>query len=400
MGQPAFIFIDEWMQANAFSLAKTVLVLAGWFVLFVLPLLLLGYASYFLITIPLRRKERARLFLDLIETGLRQGERVEHFIPAISRTRESSVGARFHLVAAHLENGLSLSEALATVPRFLPPQVTAMLKTGEEIGDIAKVLPACRMFLSDANSQTKAAFNYLTLVAFVFAPITPLIYFTIRIFIFPKFREVFDGLGIGVDQPLVEGIIFETGSRVAWGQLLLTLLLYLCAALYVGGPRVTALLRRFLGDLVDLFQFMLPWRRKRMVRDFAQMLSILLDSGVPEGKAVELSGRCTANAIFKSQSNNVLLDLQNGMKLDRALARVSDSEELSWRVNNAFHGGSFLRSLSGWFEYLDAKAFQQEQAAAHMVSTGFVLLNGLLIGLIVAGIFHLLVLIINQALLW
>ncbi|MBA4148685.1 MAG: type II secretion system F family protein [Verrucomicrobia bacterium] len=400
MGEPAFIFFGDWWDISLFSLPQVLLVLFSWFVLWLMPLLLLGYITYFLVTIPLRRKERARLFLDLLETGFDQGQRPENFIPAISQTKEASVGARFHLLAAHLEEGLRLSQALKRVPRFLPPQVSAMLKAGEEMGDIAKVLPACRMALRDANSQAQAGFNYLILVAFVFAPVTPLIYLSIRMLILPKFKEIFYGFGVEFSSSSSANFIFENGYRLALAQLAVTIVLYFFAALYIGGPRVSGWFRKIFGDLVDLFQFLLPWRRKRMQRDFAQMLAVLLESAVPEAKAVELAGTCTGNSIFKSQSKSILSDLRNGVKLEDALGRLSQSKELHWRLKNAFHGGSFLRSLSGWFEHLDAKAFQQEQAAAHIVSTGFVISNGVLIGLIVAGIFQLLVIVINEALLW
>jgi len=45
-------------------------------------------------------------------------------------------------VAAYIEGGASLGEALEKVPRFLPPQINAILRAGEKIGDLKKVLPA------------------------------------------------------------------------------------------------------------------------------------------------------------------------------------------------------------------------------------------------------------------
>ena len=68
---------------------------------------------------------------------------------------------RFYLLAAHIESGLRLGDALAKVPQLLPPRIVAMLQAGERIGDLAKVLPTCRRSLMDASSQTTGAANYL-----------------------------------------------------------------------------------------------------------------------------------------------------------------------------------------------------------------------------------------------
>ena len=115
-----------------------VLQLLLWFALWLAPLTIVITAIYFLVSLPLRRQERARFFLDLLELGLKEGRTPEQTIVAVSRSGDPSMGARFHLLAAHLEIGFRLGQALEKVPRLLPPQINAMLKTGEEIGDVLK----------------------------------------------------------------------------------------------------------------------------------------------------------------------------------------------------------------------------------------------------------------------
>jgi hypothetical protein len=70
-------------------------------------------------------------------------------------------------------------------------------------------------------------------------------------------------------------------------------------------------------------------------------------------------------------------------------------------LTNAFHGGGgFLKALAGWHESLDAKAFQEEQAAAHGITTALVLWSGLYIGAIVVAVFGVLVSFTSAAVLW
>jgi len=80
---------------------------------------------------------------------------------------------------------------------------------------------------------------------------------------------------------------------------------------------------------------------------------------------------------------------------------VEHSGEWQWRLTNALKRGSdFQQILAAWHDALEARAFQQEQAAAQMATTGLVLYNGLVIGLVVSAIFLGLVSLIQTATLW
>jgi hypothetical protein len=89
--------------------------------------------------------------------------------------------------------------------------------------------------------------------------------------------------------------------------------------------------------------------------------------------------------------------LQQGMKLTEVVQTIDGTGEFCWRLTNACHAhGGFFTALAGWAQALDAKAFQQEQAAAQILSTGLVLFNGLLIGAFAIAVFGLLLAIINS----
>jgi type II secretory pathway component PulF len=129
------------------------------------------------------------------------------------------------------------------------------------------------------------------------------------------------------------------------------------------------------------------------------MLAVLLDGGVPEAEAVRLAGDCTANEICGRRARRVIAALERGVKLDSAIRAFDDNGEFHWRLTNATHGrGGFLRALRGWHEALDAKAFQQEEATAHAVTSGLVVLNGLLVALIVTAMFGILIAALRAAL--
>jgi len=368
-----------------------------------MALVLIGLAGGFaalclihlLLTLPLRRAERARLFLDLLESTIKQGQPLEETLISLSHSRDQSMGVKFHLLAAWLETGLTLDEALARVPQFLPPQVTAMLSAGRQMGDVAEVLPACRQLLKDPISQIRGAQSYLVIMTFVIAPLGCFVFEFLMIFVIPKFREVFAGMGINSGTALM-GVIAANLGKIMVVQGGLMLLIWLATFVYLGGPRVTAW-----WPVLERVHYRLPWRRRRMQRDFSTMLAVLLDAGVPEAAALTLAADCTANSVFRRRAVRAVDALRQGLKLPEAVHLLDDAGEFQWRLRNAAATpGGFFRALAGWHESLDARAFQQEQAAAHGVTTALVLWNGLLVGVIAFAAFSPLASLINAMALW
>ncbi|MGZ4986419.1 MAG: type II secretion system F family protein [Limisphaerales bacterium] len=353
--------------------------------------------AHFFLTLPMRRAERARLFLDLISDGLQQGRTAEQTILSVAASHDLSVGVRFHILAAWIEQNVPLLDALAKVPRFLPPQIIAMLHAGRKTGDLAKILPACRQLLRDAVSQTRSAMNYLVVMTFVVTPASIWVIWALNIFVFPKFREIAFVNGVTESNSAsISNVLMDNGLKLLLLQLLVLALIWCGAFIYAGGPRLASWF-----PILHSVYFRLPWRRRRMQRDFSTMLAVLLDSGIPEADAVVIAADCTANRVFQRRATSVADALKRGVALPEAIQAMDDSGEFGWRLRNAMHQrGGFCEALAGWNAWLDVKAFQQEQAAAHTITSGLVLWNGAVVGAIVFAVFGVLISIVNAGVLW
>jgi type II secretory pathway component PulF len=353
---------------------------------FLLPMGCLVVLTHKIFSLPLRRRERARFFLDLIETALDRGQSVEHAIVSAAESRDPALGVRFHLLAAYLESGLRLGAALEKVPRFLPPQISAMLRAGEKLGDLKRVLPACREVLRDPPAAVRSAMNYLVAVLLAFSPVAIYVMIFLTFFVFPKFREVFAGMGV-LPPAFARLTLSHTGWLVGF-EALVFLLVILATLIYIGGTHFIRWFQ-FQGlPFVDWTAWRIPWKQKRLQRTFSAMLAVLLDGGVPEAEAVRLAGDCTVNEVCHHRTRLVLAALEQGIKLDDAVRAFDDHGEFHWRLTNAIHAhGGFLNALRGWHEALDAKAFQQEEATAHVVTSGLVILNGVLVALVAMTVF-------------
>ncbi len=354
-----------------------------------LALLILGLALlvFYVISLPLRRQERDRFLLDVIESALAQGEQVERYIISLAQTRDRSPGIQFHLLAAHLETGCSFVDALEKTPRLFPPQLLAMLKVGESIGDLRKVLPACRKLLRDGISQSRAAINYQVVFAFVLNPMVLLTVPFLAVKIMPVFGEIFGGFKMTF--PSLATTAIKLSPYIFAGQMLIVLALYFFAILFLGGPRLSSWLQAGVFPLGDWIVLRLPWRRKRLQRDFSAMLALLLDAEVPEERAVLFAAASTANRVFVKRAEKIAAHLRAGVKLTEAIQILDDTGEFRWRLENAAHFSSnFFRALKGWHESLDAKAFQLEQSAAQTITTALVLVNAFSVCLVSVAIFQ------------
>jgi len=122
---------------------------------------------------------------------------------------------------------------------------------------------------------------------------------------------------------------------------------------------------------------------------------------MPEPEALIAAGHCAANEVFERRVARASAGLQQGMKLTEAVQLIDDDGEFRWRLTQAMrtHAG-FFQAIAGWTESLDARAFQEEQATAQVVTTTLVLTNGLIVGFVVVSIFSVLISIINAGLLW
>ena len=396
---------ESFFQLLAHDPTRALLAMALWIVLYVVfglaPIAAVVYGIYLLLTMPLRRAERTRFFLDLLEHGLKEGRTPEGAIIEASACADRALGARFLWLGEHLKTGLRLSDGLQLVPRLVPEQIRAMLKLGEKIGDLKKVLPACRLLLRDSVSQVRGAINYIVIMAFLVTPFTILVPLLLRIKVLPSYVQVFSGVMEGARLPAFTRLVFATNGVFTLIQVIMLCLVWVAFVAYVGGPRLHDWLHELLPGAGDRLICWLPWRWKRLQRDFSAMLAVLLDAEVPEAEAVALAANCTGNAVFRRRAARTGRMLAEGVTLPEAIHTMDGSGELRWRLANAVQRrGGFLRALTGWHEALDAKAFQLEQSAAQLTTTCLVLMNGFIVASLVIGIFLALIQILNGCVLW
>lgn len=341
---------------------------------------------------PVKRREQARFFLLLLSSAEESGQSVEQTIISFSKRGKQSLGPQFDQVARHIESGLNLPEALTKVPGCLPAQVVAILKVGHETGGVSMTLPVAQENLREKDILEAVGWVYIVSVLLIATSIV----WVLMVFVVPKFEQIFkDMLEPGETIPAFASMVIDISNytkNIADALFIPLLLLF--------GVWFYCKKKGWLG--FETFRLsLLPWRRKRLQRDYSYVLALLLDSGVPEARAIELAAQGTSSRVFERRARKVTAGLQSGMGLTEAIKLMDDSKEFQWRLTNALQTeGNFVDALSSWHQSLSAQADRQYQTFSTLAETTMILFLGLIVGCIMVGMFYPLVHMMKKIILW
>jgi type II secretory pathway component PulF len=251
--------------------------------------------------VPDRVRVRLRdlnLFTRQLSSLLRTGVPI---LRALLTIREQTENRRMQRIAAALEesvrDGRMLSEAMAHFPRVFPELYINMVRSGESAGVLDEILLRLAQ-AQDADQelrvkvQTALAYPLLVLAVGLLSVVLMLVFFLPRIVhIFERTQQALPlptRLLMGASQILTEG----------WYWILLAIV---AAAIGLRG-----MLRRERGRLYfERLALGLPLAG-RFIRDadlarFARTLALLIQTGIPIDRAIQLSGSTMHNGVLREQ---------------------------------------------------------------------------------------------------
>ncbi len=211
-------------------------------------------------------------------------------------------------LAASIEGGSSLSEALAAHPKVFNPLYVSMVKAGELGGALELTLRRLAEFMEKAQKikgKIKSAMFYPSAVMFVATSILA----ALMIFVIPKFQEVFDGLR--VQMPWLTLFILKI-SNFFKSNVLLMGFVALGAVLAVFGVLHTKWGRRVLDGLKLKAPVVGPVFRKLAIARFTRTLGTLLNSGVPILQALTIVRETAGNVVVANVISKVHESVKEG----------------------------------------------------------------------------------------
>jgi type II secretory pathway component PulF len=214
-------------------------------------------------------------------------------------------------LADRINGGARLSEALAEYPKVFTPQYIHIVAAGESGADLVQSLDSLADWMErelELKTEVKAALRYPLLVLIAMALVSILLV----VFIIPRFAMLFSRSGVPLPLPtrmLVKGNLL---LQHYWPVALILL------GLIVAG--IIVLLRTpWVRRHVDEWKFHMPVfgpiYSKIAISRFAHILSMLVRSGVPLIRSLEVAPGVVNNAYLAELVQTARLSIQNGSSI-------------------------------------------------------------------------------------
>jgi len=232
---------------------------------------------------------------------------------------EQTENARLQAVILELyeniKQGRSFSESLEKFPDYFSALFINIVKAGEASGRLDLSLEQAVEYISREEAlktRVKVALAYPALLLFVGL----ISIFVLINFVIPKLAPIFTGMGASLP-PITQVILWVSDfSRKYWG-----LTLSACAGLGVffyfkrGGVFYTAIIRKIRLSVPILKGL----TRNQELANFSRSLSLLIKSGVPALRALEIASLSITEKTLKDGLAATCRDVASGQSISKCL---------------------------------------------------------------------------------
>lgn len=244
-------------------------------------------------------------------------------IPVLKALRvlsKKTINPRFarivNTLAYDVERGRLVSQSMTKFPDVFPESEVGVIRSGESIGNLS-------MLLFKLAEQTQRAHNlYLKVRGALMYPSTVLIALfvsgaiVVRVVI-PKIEQFFTQANF--EMPFLTQMVLQTGRfmvNFSWLILLVLVFFALLGSFYVntvaGRERWDTLLLTLPG-ISDVI-------RKLSVARFVQLLSLLVEAGVPIHESIRIAGGAVNNRLYQNFLEDLRMHVERGEKIADQMA--------------------------------------------------------------------------------
>lgn len=258
-------------------------------------------------------------FFHLLAVMVDAGIPIMKALKVLSKKTENPRFARIiNTLAYDVERGKVMSQSMLKFPDVFKDSEVGIVRSGESIGNLALLL----FKLAAQTERTHAL--YLKVRGAMIYPATVLIALMISgaivvTVVIPQIETFFTQANF--ELPLLTEIILRGGTffiRFMWLFIVLIVFMVLVGTFYAGTERgrrrldIWALSVVLLGETV----------RKLNVSKFIQLLSLLVEAGVPIHEAVRIAGGSVSNTLYKEFFVELRTGIERGEKIADNLAKA------------------------------------------------------------------------------
>jgi len=300
------------------------------------------------------------------------------------QAESQTFGRILETVIADIRGGLDLSRALSKHPKVFPTVYVSMIRAGESSGQLDEILVRLAEYLEASaklRREIKAAMTYPVVSLFLVFGITAFL----MIVIVPRFKEIFDGLG--VELPGVTKAVMALSMTLRDQALLSLGVIGVAVTLFVLWKRTPNGQRA-----VDRFRFAMPVLgplfRKVALSRFARTFSTMVKSGVPILGALEIVADTAGNVQVSDAVRKAMDSVRQGDSLAAPLSREAVFPPMVVRmIGIGERSGSLDALLEKISEFYDQQVEAEVKSLTSLIEPLLIAVMGIVVGGIVLAIF-------------
>jgi len=218
-------------------------------------------------------------------------------------------------IKKNIEIGSSLTDAFNKYRDIFSDFFIGMIEAGESSGKLAESLDISARYLekqADLRNRLKSAFTYpLIVLTMCFVIVTALV-----LFVVPVFSKIYHQLGVPLPGPTQILIILSVIMRKFWPILIIVIASLPFLIKYISK-------NPYIKTKWDYFKFSMPLfgRLNRMVAasNFIRSFALLIMTGVPIIKALQVAGLVGNNEKISSIGRDIQKSIQSGLGFAESL---------------------------------------------------------------------------------
>lgn len=295
--------------------------------------------------------------------------------------RESSPAQRDALaeLKRSVEQGESLSDAMAKQPQNFPPLYVATIRSGERTGDLPRVIGRYLTYSEQLDELKRKLLSAVTYPALLLGVGSAVVLFLL-VYLVPRFSVIYEQVGADLSWPA--RLLLQWGvwaKENPWLLVALLLAIPLSITMAWRTPSIRASLAR---QLVSNPWVGRHWRSFNASR-YCRSLALLAGGGIPLPEAMRLAGGLLPQPM-QTRLAQAIQGIQQGQKLSDALADSQLLTSIALRLLRAGERSSDVpRMLEQAANFHDREMAHLLERLGKLIEPVLMLLIGLLIGGIV-----------------
>lgn len=323
----------------------------------------------------------ARQFSTMINSGL---SLLRALTILSNQTENERLGEVYASVRLSVEQGSSLSEALAQHPRVFPPIMINMTRAGETGGFLDQVLAQLAdNFEAEVKlrSTVKSAMTYPVVVfAFALISLTAML-----LFIVPVFANLFAGLG--GELPLPTRVLVTLSNLLKTFAPVILLLMLIFAVVwskYKNEARVR--------NVVDPLKLKMPvfgtLFQKIALSRFTRNLGTMIHAGVPILQALDIVADTTGNVVIARAVHDVEVSVRQGESLAGPLVNHPVFPPMVVQMMAVGEDtGALDQMLHKISDFYDAEVTSTTEALTSLIEPLMIAVVGALVGAMIIALY-------------